>query len=52
MRGANALGEQGLHFHVHILPRIKGVELMLNWGLRRGEINAIKHLAAGISGQM
>jgi histidine triad (HIT) family protein len=40
------------HFHMHILPRSKGDELMLNWGLRAGEIDAIKRLAGRISGQL
>lgn len=30
------------HYHVHILPRAKGDELKLNWGLRPGDMNAVK----------
>lgn len=31
-----------LHFHMHILPRRIGDELKLNWGLRPGDMDAIK----------
>ena len=41
-----------MHFHIHVLPRTKGDELMLNWGLRPGEIEPIKRLAQRISDQL
>jgi histidine triad (HIT) family protein len=31
-----------LHFHMHILPRRVGDELKLNWGLRPGDMGAVK----------
>jgi histidine triad (HIT) family protein len=30
------------HFHMHVLPRAKDDELKLNWGLRPGNMDAIK----------
>ncbi len=30
------------HYHVHVLPRAKGDELKLNWGLRPGDMDAVK----------
>jgi histidine triad (HIT) family protein len=30
------------HFHMHVLPRAKDDELKLNWGLRPGDMDAIK----------
>lgn len=30
------------HFHMHILPRRVGDELKLNWGLRPGDMDAVK----------
>ena len=38
-----------LHFHMHILPRVRRDDLKLNWGLRPGEIEAIKQIGARIS---
>lgn len=37
-----------MHLHVHILPRAKDDNLMLNWGLVPGDMNAIKDLAERI----
>ncbi len=31
-----------LHFHMHVLPRRLGDELKLNWGLRPGDMDAVK----------
>ncbi|MFQ6024243.1 MAG: HIT family protein [Acidiferrobacterales bacterium] len=30
------------HFHMHILPRKIGDELKMNWGLRPGDMDAVK----------
>lgn len=45
--GAGA-AQSVLHLHVHVLPRAKGDELKLNWGLRPGDPNAIKKIAEKI----
>lgn len=37
-----------LHFHMHILPRRIGDELKLNWGLRAGDMEAIKEVSERI----
>lgn len=34
------------HFHWHVLPRVEGDNLMLNWGLVPGDHDAIARLAA------
>ena len=36
------------HFHMHILPRAKDDNLMMNWGLRPGDKTAIAALAERI----
>ena len=33
------------HFHIHILPRHKGDDLKVNWGLKPGDKDAIAALA-------
>ena len=38
-----------MHFHMHILPRVRRDDLKLNWGLRPGEIETIKQIGARIS---
>ena len=38
-----------LHFHMHILPRVRRDDLKLNWGLQPGELEAIKQIGARIS---
>ena len=40
------------HFHMHILPRAKGDELKLNWGLRPGEMDAIKSVCERIKANL
>ncbi len=37
-----------LHFHVHILPRTKGDDLRLNWGLRPGDTAEIEAISKKI----
>ncbi|MBM3952108.1 MAG: HIT family protein [Rhodospirillales bacterium] len=41
-----------MHLHVHILPRAKDDNLMLNWGLVPGDMVAIKALAEKIRANM
>ncbi len=36
------------HFHMHVLPRVAGDELKLNWGLVSGDSDQIKATAARI----
>ncbi|MBK8909426.1 MAG: HIT family protein [Rhodospirillales bacterium] len=36
------------HFHWHVLPRIEGDDLRLNWGLKPGDKDAIAAAANGI----
>ena len=40
------------HYHVHVLPRAKGDELKLNWGLRPGDMDAIKKVCERIKGSL
>ncbi len=37
------------HFHMHILPRRMDDELKLNWGLRPGDMDAIKEVCERIN---
>lgn len=37
------------HFHLHVLPRINGDELKINWGHRPGDIEKIKALGEKIA---
>ena len=37
------------HFHMHILPRRMDVELKMNWGLRPGDMDAIKEVCERIN---
>ncbi len=37
-----------MHLHVHILPRAKDDNLLLNWGLKPGNMDEIKALAERI----
>ena len=37
-----------MHFHVHVLPRVKDDGLAMNWGLKLGDIDAIGRLAERI----
>jgi len=40
-----AAAQSVFHFHMHVLPRGKGDELKLNWGLEPGDMDAIGQLA-------
>ena len=37
-----------MHLHVHVLPRGRDDGLLLNWGLKPGDMNEIKALAERI----
>ena len=41
-----------MHFHVHVLPRIRNDRLAMNWGLKLGDVKAIGRLAERIREQM
>ena len=43
-----AAAQSVMHFHVHVLPRVKGDGLSMNWGLKLGDIEAIGKLAERI----
>ncbi len=43
-----AAGQSVMHFHVHVLPRVKEDGLAMNWGLKLGDIDAIGRLAERI----
>ena len=43
-----AAAQSVMHFHMHVLPRVDGDELRLNWGLEPGDMDAIGELAANI----
>ena len=43
-----AAAQSVMHFHMHVLPRSKGDELTLNWGIVPGDMDAIGELAARI----
>lgn len=47
-----AAGQSVMHFHMHVLPRVEGDRLAMNWGLKLGDIDAIGRLAERIRGQM
>jgi len=47
-----AAAQSVFHFHMHVLPRRKGDELKLNWGLRPGDMDAIGALAERIRGNV
>ena len=35
-------GQSVHHLHIHIMPRIEGDDLKINWGLNPGDMDAIK----------
>lgn len=37
------------HVHWHVLPRAEGDELKLNWGLRPGDMDALKSMAGRLA---
>ena len=43
-----AAAQSVMHFHVHVLPRVPGDCLAMNWGLKLGDIDAIGRLAERI----
>ena len=45
-------GQSVPHFHIHILPRLNGDELKLNWGMKPGDTAAIKALYERITANM
>ena len=47
-----AAAQSVMHFHVHVLPRVDGDRLKMNWGLKLGDIKAIGRLAERIREQM
>ena len=47
-----AAAQSVMHFHVHVLPRVKDDRLAMNWGLKLGDIEAIGRLAERIREQM
>ena len=47
-----AAGQSVFHFHMHVLPRLEGDELKLNWGLKPGNMDAIEKLAEKIKGNL
>jgi histidine triad (HIT) family protein len=40
------------HFHMHVLPRITGDELKVNWGLNPGDMDDIKAAAESIKAKL
>jgi histidine triad (HIT) family protein len=40
------------HFHIHVLPRLVGDELKMNWGHKQGDMAAIKALHEKIKAAM
>lgn len=43
-----AAAQSVMHFHIHVLPRVKDDRLAMNWGLKLGDIDAIGRLAERI----
>ena len=43
-----AAAQSVMHFHLHVLPRVTGDGLAMNWGLKFGDIDAIGRLAERI----
>lgn len=43
-----AAAQSVMHFHVHVLPRVRDDGLAMNWGLKLGDIDAIGRLAERI----
>ena len=43
-----AAAQSVMHFHEHVLPRVKDDRLAMNWGLKLGDIDAIGRLAERI----
>lgn len=47
-----AAGQSVEHFHMHVLPRRRGDDLKLNWGLEAGDMDAIGKLAERIRAKL
>lgn len=47
-----AAAQSVMHFHMHVLPRTRGDELKLNWGLRPGDMDTIGALAERIRAKL
>lgn len=47
-----AAAQSVFHFHMHVLPRRDGDALALNWGIKPGDMDAIKALAERIKGNL
>ena len=43
-----AAAQSVFHFHMHVLPRLEGDDLKLNWGPKPGDMDAIGRLAERI----
>ena len=43
-----AAAQSVMHFHVHVLPRVRDDRLAMNWGLKLGDIDAIGRMAERI----
>ena len=41
-----------MHFHIHVLPRLRNDRLAMNWGLKLGDVKAIGRLAERIRERM
>ncbi len=48
----SAAAQSVFHFHMHVLPRLEGDELKLNWGLNPGDMDTISALAERIRGNL
>lgn len=44
----SAAGQSVFHFHIHVFPRKRGDNAMLNWGQKPGDMKAIGALAERI----
>lgn len=48
----SAAGQSVFHFHMHVLPRLEGDDLKMNWGLKPGNKDAIGELAERIKANL